>query len=119
VSLALAERLLNDPESDAIARLQQAYQLALNRAPTPAETDRALTFLAQFAREYQPKPIVARPLAAILTAKVPTTPIDPDNIDRTDASTPEEPVQPANATTASWMQLVQALFASAEFRFIR
>jgi hypothetical protein len=117
-SLALAERLLGEAKPDP-ARIHEAYQLALNRPPTPAEVDRAQTFLAQFAKDYQPKPKAPALVPPPVAAKVPSTPIDPDNIDRTDAIVPEESVQPADAKTAAWMHFAQALFASAEFRFIR
>ena len=115
-ALGLAERLRSQSESDK-ERIRQAYQIALNREPTPAEQDRVQSFLAQFERSYTPKPIA--PLPPPVESKPATNPVDPDNIDRTDFIAPEETAIPADAKSAAWMNFVQALFASAEFRFIR
>ncbi|MGC4013890.1 MAG: hypothetical protein QM755_05145 [Luteolibacter sp.] len=38
---------------------------------------------------------------------------------RNDLTATQKSVTAADATTASWMTLIQALYASAEFRFIR
>jgi hypothetical protein len=46
-------------------------------------------------------------------------PVNADDVDRTDVNAPEAHVQPRDAGTAAWLSLVQALYASAEFRFIR
>jgi hypothetical protein len=114
-SLALAERVLSEPQADS-ARIRQAYRLALSRDPSPIEMDRAQSFLAAF--QYR----APAPTAAPVEAKVPLSspiPADPDNVDRTDFIAAEVTVNPTNAKSAAWQSLAQALFASAEFRFIR
>jgi hypothetical protein len=57
-------------------------------------------------------PVAAKPAAP------PAAPADPDNVDRTDSRPAEPEIRPANAEAAAWMSLVQALYASAEFRFV-
>jgi uncharacterized protein DUF1553/uncharacterized protein DUF1549 len=50
-ALAMAKHLLPDSEADVVARVQAAYRLALSRAATPKETDRAVQYIAEFAAE--------------------------------------------------------------------
>jgi cytochrome c553 len=44
---------------------------------------------------------------------------NPDDIQREDEKAPEETIQPKSAQSAAWAALIQALQASAEFRFVR
>eukprot|EP01031_Cornospumella_fuschlensis_P016287 gene16287-19897_t len=46
-------------------------------------------------------------------------PANPDDVDRTSAVTGDALVQPKNAEIAAWMSLAQALYASADFLFVR
>jgi hypothetical protein len=52
-------------------------------------------------------------------AKAEDAAANPDDIDRTDLVTSETSVEPKTPKVAAWMNLVQALFASGEFRFVR
>lgn len=123
-SLSMAERLL--PEYGTPAnRVRQAYRLTLGRSPTQEETQRALAFIGAYRATY-----AAQNAATLATFSPPhreknpepvqpAVPADPDDVDRTDYVPEEEAVQPANADVAAWMSFVQALYASAEFRFVR
>jgi hypothetical protein len=88
------------------------------------EAVRAEKFLASFAAAWRssPRPGMAQaaqplPVAAPATEEKPAD--NPDDVDRSDKTAPEKTVEPATAKEAAWMDLIQALFASAEFRFIR
>ncbi|MES2707625.1 MAG: PSD1 and planctomycete cytochrome C domain-containing protein [Verrucomicrobiota bacterium] len=45
--------------------------------------------------------------------------VNPDDIQREDERAPEAVIQPKSARAAAWAALIQALYASAEFRFVR
>ena len=125
-SLALALRLLHETGNTENDRIQRAYQLVLGRRPDSGEIKRARTFVADYARSYQgsaPTDLyaslgpVAPPASAGNAASV--VPEDPDNIDRSTVSAVEEVVRAQTPEAAAWQGLVQSLYASAEFRFVR
>lgn len=117
-SLALAGELLAEGGS-AAERIRRAYRRILNRLPTPQELDRAASFVPEYAAAYRPPPPLSLTLpVAAKPAAPPAAPADPDNVDRTDSRPAEPEIRPANAEAAAWMSLVQALYASAEFRFV-
>lgn len=126
-ALQLAERLLSENSAGTRGNIVRAYQVTLGRTPNTYEIVRAQKFLAQFESVYRtaiPREAVTPSPAPRVAAKEPqfpsfTLPADPDNVDRTDFVAIEEPVQPSTAKLAAWMGLVQALYASAEFRFVR
>lgn len=122
-SLALAEQLLSDESADNAARIRLAYRLILGREPNVQEIDRADTFLLDFASVYSDNsdsfvaqslpedPQPARGDAAEI--------VDPDQADQTGVAFTVEVIRPGDAHRAAWLALVQALYASAEFRYIR
>ena len=124
-ALALAQSLLAVPGTR--ARIERAYWRTLGRAPTVAEAARALQFLTEFRAEYkklpppEPRPVSTTVAAKPIQTESPgfTLPADPDNVDRTEYVAVEETVQPSSPEAAAWMSFVQALYASAEFRFVR
>ncbi len=52
-------------------------------------------------------------------AKTPAPPVNPDEVIQEDSPIVEEIIQPSNAISAAWAGLVQALFGSAEFRYLK
>ena len=46
-------------------------------------------------------------------------PLDPDQIDQTGESVVEDAIHAKDARTAAWLAFTQALFGSAEFRYVR
>ncbi|MFM7128527.1 MAG: DUF1553 domain-containing protein, partial [bacterium] len=52
-------------------------------------------------------------------ANKPAPPVNPDEVIQEDAPIVEDVIQPNNAQTAAWAGLVQALFGSAEFRYLK
>ena len=124
-ALGLAESLLAQSKLTPPVRIAQAYRVTVGRNPSAVETRRVLQFLAQFESQYAASaprtqgPVV--PSAAAKVAESPgfTLPADPDNVDRTEYIALEESVEPPTAKAAAWAAFVQALYASAEFRFIR
>jgi hypothetical protein len=124
-SLSLAEQLLSEQDHDVDHQIRQAYRLTLGRTPKQQEIARSRKFLAEYEATYGKLP-PAELAASVQPAREktaqpspPSVPIDPDNIDRTDQVAIEETVQPKSPKSAAWMSLVQALYASAEFRFVR
>jgi hypothetical protein len=65
-SEAMARRLLERPELDDTGRVQLAYRRAYGRAPSGAETDRAIVYLRRFEAELDAQKVSpeARPLQA-------------------------------------------------------
>ncbi|GEP44349.1 PSD1 and planctomycete cytochrome C domain-containing protein [Brevifollis gellanilyticus] len=125
-SLALAEKLLKLPAED---RIRQAWLLTLGREPRDNEERRAARLITETASAFQPEivPAVLKPADTQPEAQLTSTnekpavitPVNSDDVDRTDMRTPEVEVQPRDARTSAWMSLVQALYASAEYRFLR
>lgn len=125
-ALAFAARLLKQPDLTDAARVDLAYQLAMGRAATTAEIERASNYLTEYetaAREVlvpklaQParKPgkkatTATRPESAT-TNSVPTT--DADQKDRTDDPDKEEALEPTDPKHAAWISFCQALLGSA------
>jgi cytochrome c553 len=123
-ALALAERLLADRKAAHSDRVSRAYRLVLGRSPTAAETDRALAFVAEYeseAREHFPDNLAPAPRAVRKPAakKADDPNQDPDTVDQTGEAVTEDVVGPADARTAAWAALAQALYGSAEFRFVK
>ncbi|QEH37953.1 Planctomycete cytochrome C [Aquisphaera giovannonii] len=140
-SLNLAERLLARAELDDDARVELAYRLTLGRGPTPREIERGRRFLAEYERSEAeaiaaggegsngPSDTVvvddnAATLAATGTnggagAGAAKPPIDPDQIIPTDAPVKEEVIRASTPRDAAWAGFCQAIFGSAEFRYVR
>ena len=115
-SLALAERLLGERGLSDAARIQRAHTVVLGRTPSPVEIERARKFLADYEKLYQPPPAAT---SSPEPAPPSAAPLDADDMDRTEYIARELVVEAGGARTAAWMNLVQALYASAESRFVR
>jgi len=115
-SLALADRLLSERNASDAVRLREAYRLTVGRLPNPHEVARAQSFLAQYSASYH----AASPASAPVTVVAKPVPaVEGDDMDRTEYMPSETIVQPGSPQAAAWMSFVQALYASAEFRFVR
>jgi hypothetical protein len=77
-SRALAARVMREADASDTARLERAYELALGRAPTPAERDVLLTLLGKQRDDYK-----ANPGAADDLLRVGESPLDA-GLDRVD-----------------------------------
>lgn len=121
-SLALAERLLAERDRADAARIHSAYRTTLGRSASDKEVERALAFLGKYEsayREWQanaPEP-AAKPAQVAKPVKAPSA--NPDDIDQTGEPVVEESITPKDARAAAWMSFVQALFGSAEFRYLK
>jgi hypothetical protein len=116
-SLRLAEDLLSRPGADA-SRIATVYRLTLGRSPNQAELDRARKFIAAYQDSCGPLPAVQAAVKPAQTA-IPKASLEGDDMDRKEYAAPEPVVQPRDSKQAAWMSFVQALYASAEFRFVR
>ena len=125
-SLALAGEVAKKPERPESEWIQQLYLRILGRSPDGRETERASAFLHDYESHYIEE---ARPGTE---AKVELTQADtsdtgktvagsanPDDVDRSNEEIKQTPVVPVNARAAAWMNFVQALYAAAEFCFVR
>jgi Protein of unknown function (DUF1553)/Protein of unknown function (DUF1549)/Planctomycete cytochrome C len=120
-SLALAENLLGQTADSDPARIGEAYRLVLGRLPTDREADRAKTFLAEYEAEYrrQAAPAPSRVARAAKPKAAKPQSENPDEADQTGEPVVEEEVRPRDARSASWLALAQALYGSAEFRYVK
>ncbi|MBI2689781.1 MAG: PSD1 domain-containing protein [Acidobacteria bacterium] len=118
-SLALAGAL---PAGATATRIRRAYRLILGREPSPAEITRAAQFIDGYSTDFAKLPSTPDVLSQTHTAEAisekPIVPADPDNIDRTDHPIVDESVNPQSPNAAAWLSFIQALYASAEFRFV-
>ena len=122
-ALTLAETVLKDGKTSETERVQRVYRRALGRLATEKELTRASTFLAEYesvARDefavLKPTP---KPVVPVKPKKPNDPPDNPDDLDQTGEAMNPELVQPKDAKSAAWLALVQALFGSAEFRFVK
>ncbi len=127
-SLVLAEQVVAVSGQSDVEALRQVYQLTLGRLPSEAEVARAAAFLASYEYTWEDAAPVELASADMEstgrgseadTKPAEAVPVNPDDIDRTEQNASEEVVQPRTPRAAAWMSLVQALYASAEFRFVR
>ncbi|MFO0891663.1 MAG: PSD1 and planctomycete cytochrome C domain-containing protein [Isosphaeraceae bacterium] len=125
-SLALAERLLEQGGVGDDSRVRSAYRFALGRVPSSREVDSALAFLADYASLEPGREGLAPPQVALASAvterpsqqKAPQ-PANPDEVDQTGEPVVEAEIRPKDTRTAAWLAFTQALFGSAEFRYVR
>lgn len=128
-SLALAERVAVQTERPEAELIQDAYLRILGRPAKEQEVARATAFLAEYAASYGEAAEAQATLAVTSASGSPSdtddtveavvVPENPDDIDRTPETVKEEVVQPKTARAGAWMSFIQALYASAEFRFVR
>jgi hypothetical protein len=140
-ALAFAKRLAADRKPADGGRVEQAYRLAFGRPAATAEVARALEYVADYRREFSrladaglagpPRGAKTAAEEDPRTAQVPAPPKksspqpaesaipeNPDDVDRTDSSVVTERVNFEDAETAAWTSFCQALFATAEFRYV-
>jgi hypothetical protein len=125
-ALNLAERLLQDRAATESDLIQTVYRLTLGRAAAGQEIDRAREFLAEYEADYRhylashPLPkATPTPKKSADTKKANEPPANPDEIDQTGEPVVEAQVRPKDARSAAWLAFIQALFSSAEFRYLR
>jgi len=118
-SLLLADKLLTEKQTpDKL--LREAYQLILCRPPSRQEEARDLQFLEKYEVSFRNLPLSQRAATTQLAKKDRPQLIvsGDDGIDHMEEPVVES-IQPKEAKEAAWMGLVQSLFASAEFQFVR
>jgi hypothetical protein len=131
-ALRLAEQLLADV-ADERERVSRAYRLALSRAPTAQEIDRVLHYVNEYeagagdwlaSQAAQPTGVEVTSTESgesTVTDAEPKKkpPQNPDEADQTDSPIAEVQVVPSSARAAAWASFCQALFGSAEFRYLK
>ncbi|WP_435009265.1 PSD1 and planctomycete cytochrome C domain-containing protein [Tundrisphaera lichenicola] len=138
-ALDLADRLLADEALDDDSRADLAYRITLGRPASAAELDRARGYLSEYQSAWQevapssspapgsdPVEVIAKAEGDSNSAEEsskpapakPAPPVNPDEIITADAPAKEEIIRSASPKAAAWASLVQALFGSAEFRYL-
>ncbi|MFO0956357.1 MAG: PSD1 and planctomycete cytochrome C domain-containing protein [Isosphaeraceae bacterium] len=123
-SLRMAESILADAEAGVTSQIDRAYRLALGRAATASEINRAREFLEGFAADAGPYLLAlaerqkSTPSGDVISPPA-TANANPDEVIQQDAPPLEEVFVPRDARTTAWAGLCQALLGSAEFRFVR
>jgi len=120
-SLAAAEAILDRPAGDDRERVGRAFRLVFGRFPTSPETDDVLAFLAVFEAGAPPPraTVEEAPVEAVAASAAPPDPnLDPDQVEQTAEKVIEEIVRPRDVRTAAFAAFIQALLASAEFRYL-
>ncbi len=88
-----------------------------------AEIDRTKNYLAEYAavatEVLAAAPPAAAPTTDVAAGATKTAPANPDEADQTDEPVVEEVIQASNASAAAWASFCQALFGSAEFRYLK
>jgi hypothetical protein len=92
--------------------------VTLGRAPNQVELDRARKFIGAYEDSCPPLAPVQVPVKAPVAA-LPKASLEGDDMDRKEYAAVEPVVQAGGSKQAAWMSFVQALYASAEFRFVR
>ena len=123
-SLAFAERVSRENERFDSEWIRHLYLRILSRDCTEQELIRASDFLTDYASLFRRSRdgVVSAPSVAALPAgeagNSETPPAaNPDDMERPVLVPPPNTIQPKDAKSAAWMNLIQALYASAEFRF--
>ena len=126
-SLALAARLLDHPATDE-DRIQALYRLVLGRSPKAVEAQRSTAFLAEYQRAQaeldaaasaRPQVALAAEPVVLAKPKPQPQPANPDEVDQTAEPIVESIVRASDARTEAWLALAQAIFGTAEFRYVR
>ena len=148
-ALAFADRLLKNTEQNDYDRVNLAYRLAFGRPATPAEIDRANSYLSEFeaisketfaasqkpestlVADANPAAVAAQTASSDATgatqtsnaggaaATQPVIPANPDDIDPTDVPVKEVVIEAKDPKTAAWTSFCQALLGTAEFRYLK
>jgi hypothetical protein len=144
-SLALAERILGRADPDDSSRIVLAYQLTVGRTPDPTEIERVHRFLADFQAAEQSVVAAAEPSVALAASSTndadnggadaggaggggapakqaagkPAAPLNPDEVEQVAATLKPVVVNAPDPRTAAWASFCQALFGSAEFRYLK
>ena len=131
-SLALASRVLKPADVGDADRVRQIYRLAYGRPATTAEVDRALAYVADYESAARGELAFSAPNKAATAETVEENATDATESKKpaAQAVNPDDPVPPAEAAdapppraadarTAAWASFCQAVFGSAEFRYVR
>jgi len=124
----VADRVRAEVPQDQVRRIEAVYALTLGRSPSKAETERAIEFVRTFSTAWNALPqdesAESDRSAEKVAAKKPAaakaeTPVNPDEIITQDIPAEEVKIRYEGADEAALAHFVQALFASAEFRYVR
>ena len=124
-SLALFERNLAGTGTSDEQNIRKAYVRVVGRQPTAREVENALAFLASYSASVSEAELasssteVASKPADTASKASEALPANPDEADQTSELVVEDSILARDTRSAAWLAFVQALFGSAEFRYIR
>lgn len=120
-ALSLAEDLLSrtDLETDS-SRVASAYRLILGREPSVTESERSIAFINEFVSVLEPESINETQVQEADLVAVADDPniVDPDQADQTGVTISEADVRVDEPQFAAWLAFIQALYGTAEFRYL-
>ncbi len=126
-ALAYAESLASQAR-DEEEKLRELYARILGREASDSELARARAFVSAFAAGWQGQQLPVSASEDQLADNATqggesntgdNNAVNPDDMPRNDLTAVEAEVEAKDPQAAAWMALIQALYASAEFRFIR
>lgn len=123
-ALGVATWLIAEKAASDAVRVEKAYRLLLGRSPSEKEIARAAKFLAEYESLSREKTVTARPAPQKATESsqpkesAPAT-ADPDEVAQIGDRIVDAVIEAKDPHTAAWLAFVQALFGSAEFRYVR
>ena len=126
LALELAEGLLAESELTDTTRVEVLFGRIFGRHPTAGELTRTAAFLSEYEVGQSGSDVPALPQPVIASAQrtespnpPAAVPANPDEADQTGEPVIEAVIRAKDARTGAWLALVQAMFGSAEFRYIR
>ena len=132
-SLTLADRLLQAPHRSDPDRIREAYELVVGHDATPHDTARVEAFLARYSATWDQAhagtaPPLKQHLVPASSTVVPITTgiVRSDGLAQDDSIATPAPVnststgaEPRSGKEAAWAAVVQSLYGSAAFQFVR
>jgi hypothetical protein len=118
----LADKLLADNSHKTDGEIREAYERVLGRDPSKQELARDSNFLKHYAETYSklPPPAPAKPVDDKPKDDSDRVVLDPaDDIDQTNVVIVDPTIAYKSPEEAALSGLVQTLYASAEFQFLR
>ncbi|MCW1914770.1 DUF1553 domain-containing protein [Luteolibacter sp. GHJ8] len=124
-ALVFAKDVNADTRTSGEDRIDALYLKILGRHASSSDIAQARDFLMEFEHSWEPPLPSAGQGSGAIAVNVTgggtgdDAAANPDDIPRNDLTAVDKSIEAPDARTAAWMSLIQALYASAEFRFIR
>lgn len=127
-ALAVAKEVTTHPQRGDEEWITALYQRSVGRSPSPAELKRSAAFIRDYGAAF--RPVAQEPQAQVKVIAVANVAksstadpasgqtVNPDDIERGGETDQEVQIRAGDSRSAAWAAFAQALYASAEFRFV-